>query len=56
MLEKIVRSTQEDSDFDCERDSESSQYTSTFRVRLQEKFRIVGIKTKADNTPDEIRE
>ena len=55
MLEKIVRSTQEDSD-DCERDSLSSQSTRTFRVRLQERFRVVGIKIKADNTPAEIRD
>jgi hypothetical protein len=52
----IVWSKQEYSDFDCEWDSLSSQSTCTFCVRLQEKFRVVGIKNKADNTPAEMRE
>ncbi len=43
-------------DDDCERDSLCSSQTGSTRVRLQERWRVIGTKDKATTTPNEFEE
>ncbi len=52
-----IKSTQYDDDDDeCERDSLCSSQTGSTRIRLQERWRIIGTKDKATTTPDQYEE
>ncbi len=51
-----IKATQYDDDDDCERDSLCSSQTGSTRIRLQEKWRVIGTKEKATTTLDEFKE
>jgi hypothetical protein len=51
-----IRCTQEDDDFDFERDSLASQSSRTARTRLQEKWRFIGSQDKLTKSTEEIKE
>ncbi len=50
-----IKTTQYDDD-DYERDSLCSSQTGSTRIRLQERWKIIGTKEKATSTLDEIKE
>jgi nitrogen fixation-related uncharacterized protein len=51
-----IKATQYDDDDDYERDSLTSSQTGATRIRLQERWRIIGTKEKATTTSDEFNE
>ena len=51
-----IKATQYDDDDDYERDSLGSSQTGSTRIRLQERWRIIGTKEKATTTLDEFNE
>ena len=51
-----IKATQDDDDDAFERDSLCSSQTGSTRIRLQERWRIIGTKDKATSTLDEIKE
>jgi hypothetical protein len=51
-----IKATQYEDDDDCERDSLCSSQTGSTRIRLQERWRIIGTKDKATTTLHEFNE
>jgi hypothetical protein len=51
-----IKATQYDDDYDFERDSLCSSQTGSTRIRLQERWRIIGTKEKATTTPEQFEE
>ncbi len=51
MLHKIIPATQEDEDYEFERDSVRSNSSRSTRIRLQEKFRVIDKKSADSLTP-----
>ena len=52
---ELISATQYDDDEEMERDSLSSSQTGSTRIRLQERWRVVGTKSKATVSPEEIK-
>jgi hypothetical protein len=51
-----IQATQDDDDDDIERDSLCSSQTGSTRIRLQERWRIIGTKSKATSSLTEINQ
>ena len=53
---EVISATQYDDDEDIERDSLTSSQTGSTRIRLQERWRIIGIKNKTTESPEAIKQ
>ena len=51
-----IQATQDDDDDDIERDSLCSSQTGSTRIRLQERWRIIGTKNKVTTPDNEIQQ